>query len=183
MSNGFINFQPAQPDSLNEMLDFINPLQTPAPNPKVNDNLIDDLLGEPTLTAAPTQPQPVVTNTATSNDLDIFFNTNSNQINGTSSQTATSKKTPSATNSFTIYEKNNLRVKFTIDRKDGANTYIMMDAFNNNSLLQINEFKFEAAVPKTFQFAYVSRINSNTINPNTSISQLIQVTNPRKVIK
>ncbi len=136
---------------------------SPAPVEILNQNnlLDDDIFGF-------TKPATVAAVSVSSNDIFLKSSNNNNeQLNGD--------------NSFIIYEKNSIKIKFSLDRKDGINTFIMMSATNTNSLLQISGFKFEASVPKTFQVSYVSGLNSNAISPNSSLNQLIQVTNPKKV--
>lgn len=140
----------------------------------VHDLLVEDIFG--LRNSIPSQP--VVPNTNISNDLDIFLTTN-NKINGKSNNTKSSSSTSDKT--FIIYENNSLRVKFSIDHKEGSNTFIMMNAFNTNSSLSINDFSFEAAVTKSFQLAYVTRLpTNNSTPPNSSLNQLIQVTNTKK---
>ena len=150
----------------------------------VHDLLVEDIFGLGT-TPSPQQPghtTPVAPNTSISNDLDMFLTTTNTQINGTS-QTSNNKSSSSTSDkTFTIYEKNNLIVKFSIDRKEGSNTFIMMHAFNTHSSMSINEFMFEAAPTKSFQLAYITRLNpNNSIPPNNALNQLIQVTNTKKV--
>lgn len=160
---------------------------------------LDDLLGLGDFTssqpvAMPPQPVPAANNDLLIEDIFSFDvgppknpqTSTDSKLNGTLSAhsqkqaLSSSSSSSSSDNSFTIYEKNNLKVKFSINRKEGGNTFIMMNAFNT-SLIQITEFKFEASVPKTFQLAYASLINTTTINPNSSLNQLIQITNPKKV--
>jgi hypothetical protein len=141
----------------------------------VHDLLVEDIFG----IGNSIPSQPVVPNTNITNDLDIFLTTN-NKMNGKTNNSKSSSSTSDKT--FTIYENNSLRVKFSIDRKEGSNTFIMMNAFNTNSSLSINDFSFEAAVTKSFQLAYVTRLpTNNSTPPNSSLNQLIQVTNTKKV--
>ncbi len=115
------------------------------------------------------RPQPD-TQTNRSDDLDLFFNP-------TKSNDAKAKK-----ESFLVYDKNNFKILFSLDRKDETNLYLLMNVVANNSSVVVSNFKFEASVPKTFQLE-LSPPNSTVITAATSLSQTIHIKGKREKLR
>ncbi|GFG37089.1 hypothetical protein Cfor_05758 [Coptotermes formosanus] len=82
--------------------------------------------------------------------------------------------------SITAYEKNGLRIVFSLERlpENPSTTVITMSAMNE-TLNTISEFLFQAAVPKTFQLQMLSP-SSTVIAPADQLTQVLRITNPNK---
>ncbi|VVC33779.1 Hypothetical protein CINCED_3A007376 [Cinara cedri] len=80
----------------------------------------------------------------------------------------------------TAYDQNNLLITLLVERDQmniDSNT-VNMTAYNNGSFT-INEFLFQAAVPKTFQLQMLPP-SSNTIEPGSFLTQIMRVSNVSK---
>lgn len=161
------------------------------------------MFGLSNVTTSTSKPESVAATTINSNnaldDFDIFMgnakpapsqpqlqnNSNNNKLNGLLQQTPQKQQqinnNTNNNHSFFIYDKNNLKIKFSLERKEDTKTFILMNALNMHQSFQITDFKLETSVPKTFQIQF-SRLNSTTIQSNDTLSQVIQITNPLKVI-
>ncbi|CAI6345181.1 unnamed protein product [Macrosiphum euphorbiae] len=80
----------------------------------------------------------------------------------------------------TAYDQNNLLITLLVERDQmniDSNT-VNMTAYNSGTFT-INEFLFQAAVPKTFQLQMLPP-SSNVIEPGSSLTQLMRVSNVSK---
>jgi AP-1 complex subunit gamma-1 len=84
--------------------------------------------------------------------------------------------------SLTAFEKNGLKIEFNFERNSNQPTVmnISLSATNTNTT-PLNEFVFQAAVPKSFQLQLLSP-SSNIVPANCSgsVTQVIKVNNPQK---
>ncbi|XP_026288015.1 AP-1 complex subunit gamma-1 isoform X2 [Frankliniella occidentalis] len=81
--------------------------------------------------------------------------------------------------SLVAYEKNGLRIMFTLERSDAPSTIcIAMAAYNETATL-MSDFLFQVAVPKTFQLQMMSP-SGTTIPPAGSVTQQLRIQNPSK---
>uniref|UniRef100_A0A674KA12 AP-1 complex subunit gamma n=1 Tax=Terrapene triunguis TaxID=2587831 RepID=A0A674KA12_9SAUR len=84
--------------------------------------------------------------------------------------------------SITAYSKNGLKIEFTFERSNTnpSVTVITIQA-SNSTELDMTDFVFQAAVPKTFQLQLLSPSSSSIPAFNTgTITQVIKVLNPQK---
>lgn len=84
--------------------------------------------------------------------------------------------------SITAYSKNGLKIEFTFERSNTnpSVTVITIQA-SNSTELDMTDFVFQAAVPKTFQLQLLSPSSSVVPAFNTgTITQVIKVLNPQK---
>uniref|UniRef100_H0VI01 AP-1 complex subunit gamma n=1 Tax=Cavia porcellus TaxID=10141 RepID=H0VI01_CAVPO len=84
--------------------------------------------------------------------------------------------------SITAYSKNGLKIEFTFERSNTnpSVTVITIQA-SNSTELDMTDFVFQAAVPKTFQLQLLSPSSSIVPAFNTgTITQVIKVLNPQK---
>lgn len=82
--------------------------------------------------------------------------------------------------SITAYEKNGLRIVFSLERlPENPNTTVITLSATNETLSTISEFLFQAAVPKTFQLQMLSP-SSTVIAPADQLTQVLRITNPNK---
>ncbi|EMP33336.1 AP-1 complex subunit gamma-1 [Chelonia mydas] len=84
--------------------------------------------------------------------------------------------------SITAYSKNGLKIEFTFERSNTnpSVTVITIQA-SNSTELDMTDFVFQAAVPKTFQLQLLSPSSSIIPAFNTgNITQVIKVLNPQK---
>ncbi|XP_053522563.1 AP-1 complex subunit gamma-1 isoform X3 [Artibeus jamaicensis] len=84
--------------------------------------------------------------------------------------------------SITAYSKNGLKIEFTFERShtNPSVTVITIQA-SNSTELDMTDFVFQAAVPKTFQLQLLSPSSSVVPAFNTgTITQVIKVLNPQK---
>jgi len=82
--------------------------------------------------------------------------------------------------SVTAYEKNGLRIVFSLERlPENPNTTVITMSAMNETLNPISEFLFQAAVPKTFQMQMLSP-SSTVIAPADHVTQVLRITNPNK---
>ncbi|XP_069491572.1 AP-1 complex subunit gamma-1 isoform X2 [Ambystoma mexicanum] len=162
-----------QPTSqANDLLDLlggndITPIILTAPTSKpasVGGELLD-LLGDLSLTGAPIPPisQPQ------------FL------LDGLTSQPLFND-VAAAIPSMTAYNKNGLKIEFSFERSNTnpSVTVITIHAFNSTDV-EMTDFVFQAAVPKTFQLQLLSP-SSNVVPAFSagSVTQVIKVLNPQK---
>lgn len=84
--------------------------------------------------------------------------------------------------SITAFEKNGLKIDFAFEKSlDNPDLMIITLGATNSSLHPINEFLFQAAVPKTFQLQLMSP-SGTFIPPSNSgnVTQIVKVINPNK---
>ncbi|XP_023611798.1 AP-1 complex subunit gamma-1 isoform X5 [Myotis lucifugus] len=132
-----------------------------------------DLLGDINLTGAPTAaPAPA---SAPQISQPPFL------LDGLSSQPLFNDITTGIP-SITAYSKNGLKIEFTFERSNTnpSVTVITIQA-SNSTELDMTDFVFQAAVPKTFQLQLLSPSSSVVPAFNTgTITQVIKVLNPQK---
>ncbi|KAK7830384.1 hypothetical protein U0070_018892 [Myodes glareolus] len=132
-----------------------------------------DLLGDITLTGAPAAaPTPA---SVPQISQPPFL------LDGLSSQPLFNDITPGIP-SITAYSKNGLKIEFTFERSNTnpSVTVITIQA-SNSTELDMTDFVFQAAVPKTFQLQLLSPSSSVVPAFNTgTITQVIKVLNPQK---
>ncbi|KAL1784335.1 AP-1 complex subunit gamma-1 isoform X1 [Sigmodon hispidus] len=170
-----------QPTSqANDLLDLlggndITPVIPTAPTSKpasAGGELLD-LLGDITLTGAPAAaPTPA---SVPQISQPPFL------LDGLSSQPLFNDITPGIP-SITAYSKNGLKIEFTFERSNTnpSVTVITIQA-SNSTELDMTDFVFQAAVPKTFQLQLLSPSSSVVPAFNTgTITQVIKVLNPQK---
>uniref|UniRef100_A0A8I6AE72 AP-1 complex subunit gamma n=1 Tax=Rattus norvegicus TaxID=10116 RepID=A0A8I6AE72_RAT len=170
-----------QPTSqANDLLDLlggndITPVIPTAPTSKpasAGGELLD-LLGDITLTGAPAAaPTPASVPQITQPPF---------LLDGLSSQPLFNDIAPGIP-SITAYSKNGLKIEFTFERSNTnpSVTVITIQA-SNSTELDMTDFVFQAAVPKTFQLQLLSPSSSVVPAFNTgTITQVIKVLNPQK---
>ncbi|XP_014672206.1 PREDICTED: AP-1 complex subunit gamma-1-like [Priapulus caudatus] len=168
--------QQQQEQSSSGLLDILGGLSAPAPQPSrpPENNLLDLLdLGLPTDTSTmPTSlgTQPPIAPAPVNNVLDSLF---------TSQPIIAPALLKSDIPLITVFEKNGLKVDFSFERNGDQLTISL--AANNSSSQSMDNFMFQAAVPKTFQLQMMSPSGS-TIPPNSSgqITQIMRINNPTK---
>ncbi|GAB1293641.1 AP-1 complex subunit gamma-1 [Apodemus speciosus] len=170
-----------QPSSqANDLLDLlggndITPVIPTAPTSKpasAGGELLD-LLGDITLTGAPAAaPTPASVPQVSQTPF---------LLDGLSSQPLFNDIAPGIP-SITAYSKNGLKIEFTFERSNTnpSVTVITIQASNSTDL-DMTDFVFQAAVPKTFQLQLLSPSSSVVPAFNTgTITQVIKVLNPQK---
>ncbi|XP_034248524.1 AP-1 complex subunit gamma-1 isoform X4 [Thrips palmi] len=153
-----------------------------------NQDLLDLLGG---LDMGVTAPPPVAVNNMNMNN-NVHSTNNNNtllldplgSLGSLSSSTPTLSSLPSMVpnsdlSSLVAYEKNGLRIMFTLEGVDIPSTIsIVMSAYNETSL-PLSDFLFQVAVPKTFQLQMMSP-SGTTIPPSGSVTQILRIQNPNK---
>uniref|UniRef100_A0A1B6I1C3 GAE domain-containing protein n=2 Tax=Homalodisca liturata TaxID=320908 RepID=A0A1B6I1C3_9HEMI len=90
--------------------------------------------------------------------------------------------TPSTVSELVAYEKNGLRLLFTLERLgETPSTTVIQVAANNYAQSPFTEFLFQAAVPKTFQLQ-MQPPSGTVISPGGQITQTIKVINPNRTM-
>nr|CAD7258477.1 unnamed protein product [Timema shepardi] len=104
--------------------------------------------------------------------------TNTVELNTTSA--LANYATEAALPRITAYEKNGLKITFSLERQqDNSSTTIITMSAVNDSLSPISEFLFQAAVPKTFQLQMLSP-SGTVLSPAGLVTQVLKITNPNK---
>lgn len=84
---------------------------------------------------------------------------------------------------ITAYEKNGLRVDFAFDRPaDNPNLVIVTLTASSSFGATLNDFLFQAAVPKTFQLTMMPA-SGTVITPLNGVTQVMRILNPTKVLR
>lgn len=91
----------------------------------------------------------------------------------------TSINPSSDTNCIVAYEKNGLRIMFTLEHGDSPTSISITMAAYNETSMPISEFLFQVAVPKTFQLQMMSP-SGTTISSSGSVTQVLRIQNPNK---
>ena len=81
-----------------------------------------------------------------------------------------------------MYDKNNLKITFTLEKCADLETLMVQMLAQNYSNAPFVDFLFEAAVPKVFHLNLMSP-SGTVINPSGQITQMLRITNPNKVFK
>ncbi|KAF7491975.1 AP-1 complex subunit gamma-1 [Sarcoptes scabiei] len=82
---------------------------------------------------------------------------------------------------LTVFEKNGLKVVFNFNKSTNDTSLKITMIATNSSEHPMNNFLFQAAVPKSFQLQLMPPSNLNIpAKSNGSINQIIQVVNPNK---
>ncbi|VVC33778.1 Coatomer/clathrin adaptor appendage, Ig-like subdomain,Gamma-adaptin ear (GAE) domain,Clathrin/coatomer [Cinara cedri] len=141
-----------------------------------------DLLGGLDLNNQPMQPlNNLTTEISITNGSSVNLNTNNllDSLSLVETPIINSNKVKSP-GTVTAYDQNNLLITLLVERDQmniDSNT-VNMTAYNNGSFT-INEFLFQAAVPKTFQLQMLPP-SSNTIEPGSFLTQIMRVSNVSK---
>ncbi|KAF2881761.1 hypothetical protein ILUMI_24403 [Ignelater luminosus] len=81
---------------------------------------------------------------------------------------------------LTAFEKNGLKLVFSLERLPESNNTVSIHLTATNSTLSnMTDFLFQAAVPKAFQLQMLSP-SGTVIVPNGQITQVLRITNPNK---
>lgn len=159
-----------------DLLDDVQPTPTsvnPEPVKSSGGDLLDLLGGLDTSTG----PPPPLSGSL----LDGFGSVQPvNQVPSVNSQPLISNGT--AIPSIKAFEKNGLKIEFSFERKETEATMmiITLSATNSNPA-PLNDFVFQAAVPKSFQLQLSSPSGSVVpANSEGALTQVIKVNNPQK---
>lgn len=80
--------------------------------------------------------------------------------------------------SITAYDSDGLRLVFAFEKPAGNPQLLNVNVTSFNTLsVPLSDYVFQAAVPTTLQLKLNGQ-SSNTISPNGSVSQLVQILNP-----
>ncbi|PNF30356.1 hypothetical protein B7P43_G13425 [Cryptotermes secundus] len=152
--------------------DITRQTETSKPASTDNQDLLDLLGGLDlnSITSAPVAPQ---------NNSNILLNTNQSSnflVDGLLNSEPVINHLPS----ITAYEKNGLKIVFSLERlPENPNTTVIRMSAMNETLNPITEFLFQAAVPKTFQLQMLSP-SGTVIAPADQVTQVLRITNPNK---
>ncbi|XP_078688688.1 AP-1 complex subunit gamma-1-like isoform X3 [Branchiostoma floridae x Branchiostoma belcheri] len=154
-------------------------MEKPAAPPAASNDLLGDLLGLD-LSSPAAGPAPMVPGmTAPQPQMDML----GGLMDGVAAQPTVQM---SANNlgipSLTAYEKNGLKISFSFQRDNSnANVVIITLTATNSTDAPMNEFVFQAAVPKTFQLQLQSPSGSVVPPSNMGVvTQVIKILNPQK---
>lgn len=152
--------------------DVTHQTETSKPASTDNQDLLDLLGG---LDLSSITPAPV----ALQNNSSILLNTNQSSnflVDGLLNSEPVINHLPS----ITAYEKNGLKIVFSLERlPENPNTTVIRMSAVNETLNPITEFLFQAAVPKTFQLQMLSP-SGTVIAPADQVTQVLRITNPNK---
>ncbi|KAJ8913851.1 hypothetical protein NQ315_003760 [Exocentrus adspersus] len=149
--------------------------QPSQPVANTNNQDLLDLLGlDPLPTTPSIEPSNnmgLIIENNNSNLLPIMNNQNSNFLTGILSE----REVPS----ITAYNKEGLKIVFSLDRIPDSNQLTINVAAINQTLSHMTDFLFQAAVPRTFQIQMLSP-SGTSMAPNGQVTQVLRVINPSK---
>ncbi|CAB0037589.1 unnamed protein product [Trichogramma brassicae] len=152
-------------------------ISTTAPISTSNNNDLLDLLGGLDLTAT----APVLTIPQQQSPPQLFSPDNSNfLVDGLLNSSSTPISTVPDSPSMTVFDKQGLKITFKLQRTlDNPDLLVINMAALNSSSSQINDFLFQAAVPKTFQLHMLSP-SGTSLPPFGQVTQILKVNNINK---
>ncbi|XP_023310674.1 AP-1 complex subunit gamma-1 [Anoplophora glabripennis] len=166
-------------------LDIIAPSSQPTqPVSTSNNQDLLDLLGLDPLPSTPsTEPSNMglIIENNNSNLLPVMNNQNSNFLSGDLFNTDRINERDVPT--ITAYNKEGLKIIFSLDRVPDSNQLTINMTATNQTLSNMTDFLFQAAVPRAFQIQMLSPSGS-VMAPNGQVTQVLRVMNPsRNVLK
>ncbi|KAL7293108.1 hypothetical protein TKK_0013263 [Trichogramma kaykai] len=152
-------------------------ISTTTPVSTSNNNDLLDLLGGLDLTAT----APVLTIPQQQSPPQLFSPANSNfLVDGLLNSSSTPISTVPDSPSMTVFDKQGLKITFKLQRTlDNPDLLVINMAALNSSSSQINDFLFQAAVPKTFQLHMLSP-SGTSLPPFGQVTQILKVNNINK---
>lgn len=159
--------------------DVVRPAETKPVATTDNQDLLDLLGG---LDIGPTiqSPAPVNNTLPLMNSQNNILNSLSATPNYLIDGLGDTNSNQAAPVELVAYDKNGLRINFTIERLQELPSMTVINVtVNNNTPSTITEFLFQAAVPKTFQLQMLPP-SGTVITPGGQITQVVRVTNPNK---
>ncbi|XP_017778337.1 PREDICTED: AP-1 complex subunit gamma-1 isoform X2 [Nicrophorus vespilloides] len=158
-----------------------NPMPTQPVSNSNNQDLLDLLGGLDTLSVTPMTND--TTNTGiglileNNNPIQMPITNNSNFLTGDFLSTnilSVEQDLPT----LNAFDKDGLKIMFALEKMDNNTVSINVTA-TNNTLSNMSEFLFQAAVPKSFQLQMLSP-SGTVILPNGVVTQVLRVVNPSK---
>ncbi|GJQ75627.1 hypothetical protein Trydic_g17705 [Trypoxylus dichotomus] len=142
-----------------------------------NQDLLDLLGGLDVSPSIPTADTGLNLISENNNPSIQFNNTNSNFLTSDFFSTNIKEKDVPT---LTAFEKNGLKIIFALEKLPETNNTLSINVTaTNNTLSNITDFLFQAAIPKTFQIQMLSP-SGTVIVPNGEITQVLRVMNPNK---